>query len=312
MKCHRDEHETIALGQTNTPIESNRKSQLEGHGIPVLQVPVSDKQGLAKAAAGCDVVYHLAGAQHEANVPDQYFRDINVEGTRNVLEASRQAGVSRFVLGSTIGVYGSALDGQIDDTTELRPNNIYEITKLESEQLVRRAGDDIEVSIIRISETYGPGDARLLKLFRAIKKGAFFVIGDGKNLHQLVYVDDLLRALLSAAERPQAVDQAIVVAGNEPLTTMGMCGYIADAVDVPMKRLRAPLWPFDVAASVLETVCRPLGVQPPLHKRRLDFFRKSFVFDTSRAADLLGFTPTTTFRDGARATAQWYVDNELL
>lgn len=310
--CRALGYEVIATGRTNTPIETFRRALLAEAGIDVLPVAVDDKAGLAAAVAGCDVVFHLAAAQHEASVPDKYFWDINVDGTRNVLEASHGAGVARFVLGSTIGVYGAALVGEIDDDTETRPDNVYEVTKLESERIVGEFRDRLDTTTVRISETYGPGDGRLLKLFKAIKKGAFFVIGDGSNVHQLIHVDDLVRGLLAAAERPQAMGEAFVLAGSEKLTTVEMCRCIADAMGASLARFRAPLWPFVGAAAFLEAVCRPLGVQPPLHRRRLDFFRKSFYFDTAKAARLLEFSPSIGFREGAAQTAAWYAAQGML
>jgi nucleoside-diphosphate-sugar epimerase len=312
LACREAGSEVVALGQTNTDIEVFRKEQLRVAGIDVRAIPVDDTGGLAAAVTGCNVIYHLAAAQHESNVPDRYFRDINVEGTRNVLSASRDAGVSRFVHGSTIGVYGSAAAGRIDESTGTRPDNIYGITKLEGEDVARQFGSEIEISIIRISETYGPGDGRLLKLFKAIEKGAFFVIGKGTNLHQLIHVDDLVRGLMAAAMRPAAVNETILLAGSEQLTTIEMCKCIADAMGVSLSRLRAPLWPFDVVATVLESVCRPLGVQPPLHRRRLDFFRKSFLLDTTKATRLLDFEASKKFRAGAVETATWYRAQGLL
>jgi hypothetical protein len=73
-----------------------------------------------------------------------------------------------------------------------------------------------------------------------------------------------------------------------------------------------PLWPFDVAAKVCETVFPPLGMKPPLHARRLDFFRKSFRLSTERARRLLGFEPRVLFSEGARRTADWYEQAGLL
>lgn len=312
LACREAGFEVVALGQTNTDMESFRKDQLRVAGIDVRQIPVDDTGGLAAAVTGCSVVYHLAAAQHESNVPDRYFREINVTGTRNVITASRDAGVPRFVHGSTIGVYGSAHSGRIDESTKTQPDNIYGITKLEGEDVVRQFGSEIAISTIRISETYGPGDGRLLKLFRAIKSGAFFVIGTGANLHQLIHVDDLVRGLMAAADQPAARNEVILLAGSEQLTTVDMCTCIADAVGVSLSRLRVPLWPLDVVAAVLESVCRPLRIQPPLHRRRLDFFRKSFLLDTTKAARLLNFEQSKTFRTGAAETAKWYRAQGLL
>lgn len=307
--CQELGHSVIATAQENTEIEKVRNGWLRQAGVDVRLINLNDPAALGESLQGCDAVFHLAAAQHEANVPDQYFRDVNVEGTRTLLQASVDAGVGRFVHGSTIGVYGSALAGELDETSPTEPDNIYAVTKLEGEGVVREFGKQIPVSIIRISETYGPGDLRLLKLFRAIKKRSFFVIGSGRNIHQLIYVDDLVRGMLAAAEKPSAVGTEIVLAGSERLTTAQMCDYVAKAVGTPLPKLRVPLWPFNIAAIVLEGVCRPLGIQPPLHKRRLDFFRKSFFFDIGKAAERLDFTPAVSFEEGAARTARWYAEH---
>ena len=91
-----------------------------------------------------------------------------------------------------------------------------------------------------------------------------------------------------------------------------MARAIGDAVGVPMKSWRAPLWIFLIAATILEATMRPLGLQPPLHRRRMDFFTKSFRIANHNARSKLGFVAQTDFAEGARRTAEWYRDNNLL
>jgi nucleoside-diphosphate-sugar epimerase len=181
-----------------------------------------------------------------------------------------------------------------------------------AEGIVRGHADALETSIVRISETYGPGDFRLLKLFRAIDKGAFMMIGDGENRRQIMHVADLVRGLLIASQHPGAVGQTFVLPGHEVMTTREMVAGIAAALGKRPPRLRLPLWPFVAAAVAFEATCRPLGIQPPLHRRRLDFFRKTFVFSTRKAETLLGFVPQVSFVEGARQTASWYRSQGLL
>jgi len=164
----------------------------------------------------------------------------------------------------------------------------------------------IETCIGRISETYGPGDFRLLKLFRAIDRGAFVVLGSGENVRQVIYVDDLAACLLLAAEHPGAVGQTFVFAGTEVMTTNAMVAQVAVALGRRPPRVRIPVWPFRAAAAVLESTLRPLGIQPPLTQRRLDFFTKSFLFSTAKYRQDLGFMPRVSFAEGAAATADWY------
>lgn len=300
------------LTQVNTASEEENLEELRSHGIEILVGAVTDRDIVEQAVKDADVVFHLAAAQHEANVPDSHFRGVNVEGTRNVIEASIREGVGRFVYGSTIGVYGSALDGEIDEESPQRPDNIYGVTKAEAERLVTGYVDKIPVSIIRISETYGPGDRRLLKLFKAINTGMFFMIGPGLNKHQLIYVDDLIDGLYLAATSENAVNETFVLAGREVLTTNEMANSVANAIGKSVRKFRAPLWIFMLAATILETVLKPLGIQPPLHRRRMDFFRKSFYFSRDKSATVLGFEPKTDFDTGTRITAEWYRANCLM
>jgi dihydroflavonol-4-reductase len=298
--------DVVVTGQVNTEAERSRVEEMRRAGIALETGPLQDPAFSRRVVAGCDCVIHLAAAQHEANVPDAYFEEVNVGGTRALVEASRATGVKRFVYGSTIGVYGSAAEGTLDEDSAPQPDNIYGRTKLAAEGVVREHADELETSIVRISETYGPGDFRLLKLFRAIDNGAFMMIGDGQNRRQVMHVGDLVRGLLIASCHPAAVGQTFVMPGHEVMTTREMIAEVAAALGKPPPRLRLPMWPFVAAAAVFEATFKPLGIQPPLHQRRLDFFRKSFVFATRKAEVLLGFVPQVCFSEGARATAAWY------
>jgi nucleoside-diphosphate-sugar epimerase len=305
-------HEVVATGQLNNDVERQRSEALARDGVQVTTGSLLDAAFVASLVQGCNTVIHLAAAQHEANVPDEHFRHVNVDATRTLIEAAIAAGASRFVYGSTIGIYGSASEGRLDEESPPRPENIYGTTKLEAERMVGTYARSIEVVVIRISETYGPGDFRLLKLFKAIHRGRFMLIGPCLNQRQVIHVDDLSRGLLLGATHPDAVGETFVLAGREVMTTRGMVRDVAAALGRPTPRLRLPLWPFSLAAVVLETTLRPLGIQPPLHRRRLDFFRKSFLFSTAKAEQRLGFVPAVTFTDGARQTARWYDDQGLI
>lgn len=311
LRCLNDGYAVRVFGQQNNEAERKNKEDIEREGAQVILGSMTDKYLIDEVTQGIDVVFHLAAAQHEANVPDHVFRDVNVTGTKNLLDMCFKAGVKRFVHGSTIGVYGN-FDGQIDEESPCNPENIYGVTKLEGEKLVLSYKDKIPLVIIRISETYGPGDRRLLKLFKLINKNAFFMIGSGKNLHQLIFVDDLISGLLNAADSEKAVGEIILLVGKEPITTNDMVKTIADSLNAKIFRFRAPLLPFLVLAWMMETALRPLGIQPPLHRRRMDFFRKSFSFSSKKAPELLSFKPKFSFEQGVTETARCYKKMGLL
>lgn len=299
------------LGRMRNEIERGRAAALRGLGLQVHDVDVGSPD-VADHLAGTDVVIHLAAAQHEANQPAAYFERINVGGTRSLLEASVSAGVRRFVYGSTIGVYGQALEGELHERSPVAPDNHYGRTKLAAEQLVQEHASHIEVVIGRISEVYGPGDNRLLKLFGGIAKGLFFPIGPGRNLHQVIYVDDLVDGLHELGTSAEVIGRTLVLAGDEVITTNEMCGLIAEAVRRPLPRLRLPLPPFLWTAVLMEQTLGRIGIQPPLHRRRLDFFRKSFHFSPVERNRRLQWRPGVRFKEGARLTAEWYRQAGLL
>lgn len=303
--------EVVALGRERSPTERENASELDTSGAEFREISVEDLKPLAEAMAGVDVVFHLAAAQHEVNVPDAHFRAVNVEGTRNVFEAAESAGVQRVVHASTIGVYDSRPGRTVSESSPLDPDNIYGVTKLAGERVVASYTGRVPFAIARVSETYGPGDRRLLKLFKTASRGFVLQIGGGRNLHHLVYIDDLVAGLLAAARKDEALGRTFVLAGSEPVTTRAMLEAVASAVGQPSRIVRFPMAPVSIAARVLESTLRPLGVQPPLHPRRLDFFRKSFAFSLGEA-DVLGYTPKVGLETGMRATAQWYLDRGLL
>jgi len=300
------------LGQTNNPVEASNADEIRTRGGEILLGSVVDPETVAKAAAGAEIVFHLAAAQHEANVPDQHFWDVNVTGTQNLLEASARAGVRRFVHGSTIGVYGGRLGETVTDDSPSAPTNIYGITKRKAEEIVDASHGRLSTVTIRISETYGPGDRRLLKLFRGLRKGRFFLIGAGENLHHLIYVDDLVEGLRFAATTEDAAGETIVLAGGSPVSTRDLCAAIARELKVSPPRLHLPLRPLWLAAAAMETVLRPLSIAPPLHRRRMNFFLTSFSFTGDAARAKLGFTARTGLEQGLRQTAGWYRTAGLL
>ncbi len=299
------------LGQANTLAEQQNLHDLQSQGLQVTKGTIVDPQSVRKALEGVEVVYHLAAAQHEAGKPDEHFRAVNVTGTMNMLEASVTQGVRCFLYGSSIGVY-QADRGTVHDNSPTVPDNIYGATKLEAEAAVRGFADRLPAVIIRISETYGPGDRRLLKLFRAVQKQKYVHIGRSENLHHPVYIADLIAALRLAATSPQACGQTMVIPGYETVTSRQMAVTVSRVLGVPPPTRTLPLTPLWAAATVMELALRPFGIQPPLHRRRMHFFTKSFSFSGELAHRLLGYAPQVSFDEGVRRTADWYRQTGLL
>ena len=185
--------DAVFTGLDANDAERARVKELAAAGVTVRLGDLREASFVRDIVAGRNAVLHLAAAQHEHHMSDEHFHSVNVDATRLLLRACAQSGVRRFVYGSTMGIFGSARHGPIHEESAPNPLNVYTRTKLLAEVAVRELTAHMETVICRISETYGPGDLRLLKLFRAIDRGRFVMIGAGDNQRQPIYVDDLIR-----------------------------------------------------------------------------------------------------------------------
>ena len=307
-----DGHQVRVYGQKNTSAETENAAELRQAGVEMIFGSMLDWEGIRKITRDIDIVYHLAAAQHEANIPDKAFWDVNLKGTELLAQACIHEKVRRLVHGSTIGVYGSALEGVIDENSICRPDNIYGKTKLAGENALAEYTEELEIVIIRISETYGPGDRRLLKLFKGIQNRQFPLIGKGDNIHHLVYIDDLIDGLIAASNSRYAPGEIYVLSGYESLSTLKMMDTIADVLGQRLLPFSIPLFPVELTALFLEKIFRPLGIQPPLHRRRMDFFKKSYYFSQEKIRSKLRFAPMISFKEGVIKTVEWYRKMKLL
>jgi nucleoside-diphosphate-sugar epimerase len=296
------------------PTSAPRAEALRAGGIDVRLGDLTDPAAVRRAVEGCDVVYHIAATYREAGQGDAAYTRVNVEGTRHVLEAALAAGVKRLVHCSTGGVHGHIEHPPADESAPFAPGDVYQRTKLEGERAAAEFGrrTPLEVVIVRPIGIYGPGDMRFLKMFRGIARGRFPMLGRGEVFYHLTFIDDLVLGFELAGTSVRAAGGVYLLAGPEYVTLNELTGLIAEELGVSPPRLRLPIWPVWLAGALCEAVCIPIGVEPPLFRRRVDFYRKSRAFDTSRARQELGYNPTIDLRTGIRRTAEWYREQGLL
>jgi len=254
-----------------------------------------------------DIVYHLAAIYRSAGVPADTYRAINRTAVGRLVDAAATAGVRRVVHCSTVGVHGDVDHPPANEDAPLKPGDIYQVTKLEGEQFAREtaARRGIELTIARPSGIYGPGDRRLLKLFRNVVR-RFPILGSGEIYYHLTYIDDLTDGFRLCGEHPAAANRTYILAGGEVTTLNELVRRIAAVAGVRPVSFHLPVWPFWMAGALAEAVCVPLGIEPPIYRRRVDFFTKSRAFDIGRARGELGYAPQVNLDDGIRRTLAWY------
>ena len=289
-------------------------TDLEKSGVRIFRGDLRQKETLVSAIESVDIVYHIAAVYREENIPRNTFWDVNVTGTKNLLETARDAGVRRFVHCSTVGVQGEIENPPATEEAPFHPGDYYQESKMEGELLAldffKREG--LSGVVFRPVGIYGPGDMRFLKLFRYIRRGKFRMFGSGEVLYHLTYIDDLVDGILLVGEKPGINGEVFTLAGERYTTLNELAETIAEVLSVSLSKHHYPVWPVWTAGALCEFICRPLGIDPPIYRRRVDFFIKDRAFDITKAKNILGYNPRVDLRMGLERTARWYEEQGLL
>jgi nucleoside-diphosphate-sugar epimerase len=300
----------VARGETVRALARDpaRASDLVRAGVELVAGDLRDPASIDRALAGVDTVFNIAAVYREAGGAASDYRAVNAIAVEALIEAAARAGVRRVVHCSTVGVHGDIEHPPAGEDAPLRPGDVYQETKLEGEARARDAAarTGLEVVIARPTGIYGPGDRRLLKLFRGVARRRWVTLGRGEIFYHLTYIDDLVEGFRLCATVPVAAGRTYILAGPEVTTLNELVRRVAEAAGVPVPRRHVPVWPFWMAGAACEAVCVPLRIDPPLHRRRVDFFTKSRAFDISRARAELGYAPATMLREGIGRTLAWY------
>jgi nucleoside-diphosphate-sugar epimerase len=287
---------------------------LPGSGVTAVDGDLLDAAALRRAVDGVEVVYHVAATYREAGQPDSAYRAINVDGTRHVLEAAKASGAMRVVHCSTGGVHGHIENPPANEDAPFNPGDVYQETKLAAETLAREFGiaNGLDVVVARPIGIYGPGDTRFLRMFRGLARNRFPMIGSGQAFYHLTYIEDLIEGFRLCGTVPAAKGRTYLLAGPRYTTLEQLVHLVAKELKVAPPRVHWPVWPFWTAGLLCELACVPLRIEPPIYRRRVDFYTKSRAFDTRRARTELGFSPKVDLDEGIRRTAAWYRSEGLL
>ena len=277
----------------------DRAQSLAALGVELVQGDLKDRASLKIAVQGITGVFHIGAVFREAKLDDQEYLAVNVEGTRALFEESIAAGVSRLIYCSTNGVHGDVKNPPANELTAYAPCDVYQESKVASEKVAFDfyASEKIRGVILRPAMIYGPGDTRLGKIFRLIKKQKFFYVGKGNALCHFIDVRDLAEAFWQAMQKTELNNEAYLIAGEKIIPLQEFCNVVADALKVQRPWIHVPLVPMQLLGDLCEFICKPFGIEPPLYRRRVDFYIKNRSFDTSKAQAQLGFKPARSFTD---------------
>ena len=300
------------------------RSRLAGVPVTFHSGDITAPTGLDGLFDGATWIIHAAGMLGRAGVSEATYRRVNAEGARHVLaaadaawQAGRTAADLRVLHISSAGVLGPIRVTQADslhydESSPLAPSNAYERSKALAETYAAEfAAGGLPLVIARPEFIYGPGDVHVLGLFRAIRRGVFFYIGDGENTCHPTYVDDMVDGLLACLRRG-ALGGVYHIAGPRPLPFRELAETIAAALGVPPPRWRVPVPLAWLGAAGLEAAGKLAGRDVPLSRTGVAFFSENRRSTYAKAERELGFTPRVELQEGVARTVGWYREEGLL
>lgn len=310
LRLLKEGHEVTALDYK----EGLRTEELRKAGAKVVIGTVVDRDVVAKCMKGQEIVHHLAAAFREMNVPDEFYYNVNVNGTKNCLEAAAAEGVRKFVYCSTCGVHGNIDNPPGGEDAPIQPADYYQKTKYLAEPIVAEySKKGMKTVTLRPAAIYGPGDPeRFYMIFRRVAKGRFPMFGNGKTLYHPLYIDNLVDAFLLAQDPDRGNGQSYLIADEEYFPIEELVKRVAKALNVDVKIPHYPVWPVVVVGHIVEKACKPFRITPPIFPRRVDWYRQNRAFKIEKAKRDLGYRPRVGIDEGLKATAEWYKAEGML
>lgn len=278
-------------------------AELREQGVEVVLGDVRDESVLRQLLEQAEVVFHVAAWMGKP-FNETLAYDINVRATENLVRLAAQAGVRRVVLASSVAVYGPVRSGLIDETAPLRKvGDLYGDSKIEAEEAARRAsGSGLELTILRPAMIYGPASPSwTLVPFEGIRKGSPMIIGDGNDIVNPVFVEDVARAFALAGFHPDAANDIFNVAG-EPTTWNTFFGYYATMTGTTLRRVPAAL--ARGGATLAERASRLVSKRPQVVAEMVNVMTSRASFSGAKAG-VLGFKPAVSLEEGMRQTEAW-------
>lgn len=296
--------DVVALRRARSPEPDRGRSVAIDYG---------EVDGLAEVirAEGPTHVFHVAGATKGVTYED--FARANVMPTENLLEAARRGpGLERFVLVSSLAAWGpSSPEAPHTEASPPQPVEHYGRSKLAAEQAVEASG--VPYTILRPGGVYGPGDVDYFELFRSAHRGFNLYFGNRARWMSVIYVDDLVELVLSAATHPAAENRGYFAADGVPVTWEGFQSQVVEAADRKVRDLDVPEAFVGLAAWGGELLSRLDGKPRLANRQKATMGRQAAWTGTIDAARRdLGFVPQVSQSEGIRRTMAWYREHGWL
>ncbi len=282
--------------------QKNEKSNVQKNVQPFYVNSIDSSTKWSDALSGVDAVIHLAARVHIMNDTNgealAEYRKTNTAGTRQLAYSAAQAGVKRFIFMSTIKVNGEGRDEPYSSRDTPSPIDPYAVSKWEAEKELRNICKkyNLNTVILRPPLVYGPGvRANFLSLFKIVDKGIPLPLANVNNLRSLIFLDNLIDAIITCITHPKASEQTFLVSDQEDVATPELIRKIASSLGKQARLFRFPL-------SLLRLTGKPIGKSDAI-----DRLLGTLRVDSTGIQEVLDWKPPYSLQQGLSQTADWYL-----
>ncbi len=290
------------------------KKQFPNLAIEPVIGDLSDLESLKRASKGCEIIFHCAAWASDRGSREDFY-NANVTGTKNIVLAAQAAKCQRFILVSSISVYGVNPKDGTDETFPYDPTaNLYSETKVESEKIVKAAieKEKFPAVIIRPGSVYGPrSGAWTLRPIKAIKEGKMFLIAGGEGLCNYVYIDNLVDALILATKDDKVIGEDFIITDGRSAAWKEFFGYYGKMLG--HEKLKS--LPFPIAylvALIMEFAEKFTGKKAAISRVALGFLNRQATYNIHKSKRVLGYEPKVSLADGMKITEKWLREQKLI
>ncbi|TRU81292.1 MAG: SDR family oxidoreductase [Microcystis novacekii Mn_MB_F_20050700_S1] len=291
-----------------------RKNLSQSLSIPIKTIKVGnidEKTNWQEALEGIDIVIHLAARAHIINEtipnPEAEFIKVNTQGTANLVQQSIQAGVKHFIFISSIGAMTTQSDRVLTENSPCHPDSPYGRSKLQAEQALINLAKDTNMTwtILRPTLVYGPGNpGNMERLMKLIKRGLPLPFGAIKNRRSFVFVGNLVAAIITCLDHPNAANQIFLISDNQAVSTPQLIRLIAQQIQQPCQLLPVPTTLLRFLGYLGDTIESITGKNLPFNTYSIDRLLGSLTVDSSHIQKTLDWQPTFTLEQGLAQTIQ--------
>lgn len=290
----------------------SREKWLEGKDYTRVDGDLNSIRAIERALDGVDVIFHLAAIVKATSQAE--FDHANVDATENIIHLAKKSGVKKLVILSSLAASGSSNGTPRIESDPMEPVSMYGKSKKKMEQMIHReAGNDLSITLIRPPAVYGPREEQIFTLFKIMNKGIAPIVGDGENPKiSLLYVDDLIQAILLAADQKLTGVHTYFVSG-ERVTNWNEISEIVKTVlnkKLTTVKLRST-WVKNIA-GIIETTASFFGTYPVINREKANEMVLEWTCSHQKATNELHYKPEYTLEEGLSRTIRWYKKHNWL